>query len=196
MLAIFLDIETTGLNPRRHRALEIAFKIYDLNDWELRAAYSKSICQPNAVWEEADPASLRVNGLSQATHIGTASELEVGEEIVDLFGAVGIDRSNALFICQNPSFDRSFFCQLIDVDRQERLNWPYHWLDLASMYWATVAAHGSNQRLSKDAIAHHFGLPPENRPHRAMQGVDHLITCYREVIKFESSMRLPSGSRR
>lgn len=182
MLAIFLDIETTGLNPRRHRAVEIALKICDLETWEVHANYSRLIEQPLSVWEAADPTSLQVNGLTRANVVGGLPESEVAEEMIDLFDQLSINRSNALFICQNPSFDRSFFCQIIDVDIQEGRQWPYHWLDLASMYWAIVAAHGSDKRLSKDSIAHHFELAPEERPHRATQGVDHLIACYREVI--------------
>jgi oligoribonuclease (3'-5' exoribonuclease) len=187
MLAIFLDIETTGLNPRRHRSLEIALKVCDLESWEVRAEYSQLIEQPSSVWEAADPVSLQVNGMSQAREVEGISESQVGEEITHLFDQLQINRSNAVFICQNPSFDRSFFCQMIDVDTQEARQWPYHWLDLASMYWVTVAAHSSDKRLSKDAIACHFNLPPEQRPHRAMQGVDHLISCYREVVEVNSA---------
>ena len=38
--------------------------------------------------------------------------------------------------------------------------------------------------LSKDRIAQNNSLPKEERPHRAMQGVDHLLLCYRHVVGF------------
>jgi DNA polymerase-3 subunit epsilon/oligoribonuclease len=38
--------------------------------------------------------------------------------------------------------------------------------------------------LSKNIIAQHFGLPPEAAPHQALNGVDHLILCYKTVVGF------------
>ena len=101
-------------------------------------------------------------------------------------------RKKAVFICQNPSFDRGFFSQLIDPDTQEDLNWPYHWLDLASMYWAISMDKAKKQNcpfpwetgISKDLIASHYNLPAEDKPHRAMNGVDHLLICYEAVVGF------------
>jgi len=116
----------------------------------------------------------------------------VAEGIKASFSRNGIKRGNAVFICQNPSFDRIFFSQLIDADVQEKLLWPYHWLDLASMYWADcITKAKSGQSLlpwetgfSKDKIARALRLPPEEKPHRAMNGVDHLLLCYEAVVGF------------
>jgi oligoribonuclease len=35
--------------------------------------------------------------------------------------------------------------------------------------------------LSKNAIGKRFGIPEESQPHRAMNGVEHLIRCYQAV---------------
>lgn len=99
-------------------------------------------------------------------------------------------RGSAVFICQNPAFDRGFFNLLVDVYVQELLNWPYHWLDLASMFWANIFVKARNSgiplpdkiSLSKNDIAKYYDLPPEENPHKAMRGVDHLILCYRKVL--------------
>ena len=48
----------------------------------------------------------------------------VGDEIINLFKKHHIDRTNAVYICQNPSFDRSFFAQLVDPEIQESNLWP------------------------------------------------------------------------
>ena len=109
-----------------------------------------------------------------------------------LFDKHDIKRGEAVFICQNPSFDRIFFSQLIDVDTQEKLLWPYHWLDLASMYWAEAIrkAKGGEEKYpwmtgcSKDKIATALELPKEVKPHRAMNGVNHLLLCYESVVGF------------
>lgn len=192
MLGIFLDIETTGLNPSQHRVLEIAFKIIDLASGEVQAEYEQMIAQPDAVWAASDPQSLQINGFSIEKTRAGKSEEEVARNIVALFEQFSLKRGKAAFICQNPSFDRSFFSQLIDVYTQERLQWPYHWLDFASMFWGLyvhegkLAEGGSSNRvtLSKDQIARRFGLPPEEHPHRAMNGVNHLLLCYEKVVGF------------
>jgi len=194
MLGIFLDTETNGLNSKVHRILEIALQIVELTTGEHRDEYQTLLSVPIETWERSDQESLQINGFKW-------SEVELGktpraasQEIIDLFASHGIRRKKAVFICQNPSFDRAFFSQLIDPDTQELLSWPYHWLDLASMYWAMAMDRVKNAQgkppwetgLSKDMIASQYNLPGEPKPHRAMNGVSHLILCYQAVVGFPS----------
>ena len=39
--------------------------------------------------------------------------------------------------------------------------------------------------LSKNSIAQQFQLPIEEMPHSALNGVNHLLLCYRTVVGFE-----------
>jgi len=189
MLAIFLDQETTGLDSQRHRTIEIAFKIVDVSTGEVLAAYETIVRQPLEVWELHDPTSILVNGFQWEDLERGKPPSQVSNEIKELFIQSRIKRGKAVFICQNPSFDRAFFNHLIPVDEQERLNWPYHWLDLASMYWFVRMSSmngepfGENVSLSKDSIAKHYGLPPEAKPHKAVNGVDHLLLCYHALFQ-------------
>jgi len=192
MLGIFLDTETNGLNSQIHKILEIAYKIVDLSTGELLEEFHSLIAQPIEVFEKSDPNSLKVNGFSWAeVSKGTPSPI-VAQTIIDAFTKRGVRRKKAVFICQNPSFDRVFFSQIIDPDTQELLNWPYHWLDLASMYWAITMQQAKHHHgplpwdtgFSKDLIAKQYHLPPESSPHRAMNGVAHLLLCYRAVVGF------------
>lgn len=190
MLGIFLDIETTGLNPLRHHPINIAFKILDLTTGQFIDSYQSIIRQPHDAWDKKDPTSIEVNGFTWEEISSGKDPDNVGNEIISLFNEKGIQRGKAVFICQNPAFDRGFFNQLVDVYVQELLNWPYHWLDLASMFWATLAMKAKIEGVplpekvsfSKNDIASYHGLPPEESPHRAMGGVDHLIMCYKKVI--------------
>ena len=119
-------------------------------------------------------------------------ESEIAKEVLTLLTKWKIKRDSAVFICQNPSFDRVFFSQIIDSDTQELLRWPYHWLDLASMFWAITMDKAKKNKgplpweagFSKDLIAAHYKLPKEASPHRAMNGVDHLLLCYQAVVGF------------
>ncbi|NGX58726.1 MAG: hypothetical protein K940chlam3_01634 [Chlamydiae bacterium] len=189
MLAIFLDQETTGLDSLRHRTIDIAFKIIDVSTDEELASYESIVSQPIEVWQKHDPTSIQVNGFKWDDLQKGKDPNFVSNEVKELFIKSGIKRGKAVFICQNPSFDRAFFNHLIPVDEQERLNWPYHWLDLASMYWAVRMNHSSSSSfpeeipLSKDNIAKFYGLPPEKKPHKAMNGVDHLVLCYKALFK-------------
>ncbi len=190
MLGIFLDVETTGLDPCKHRVIEIAFQVYHLPTGVRRATFHYVVSQPKEVWELSDPVSLQVNGFTWEEVVRGVSEQEVASAIKALFAELDVQRGRAIFICQNPAFDRAFVSQLIDIYTQEELRWPYHWLDFASMYWALKMHKILDNReewpaaisLSKDVVAEEYGLPKEARPHRAMNGVEHLLTCYRHVV--------------
>lgn len=190
MLAIFLDIETTGLDPTRHAPIDIAFQVIDVNTGETKGIYNRIVKQPREVWDRHDPVSLTINGYTWERVSQGVDPQVVHDEIVDMLNKIGIVRGKAVFICQNPAFDRSFFAQLVDVYSQEGFNWPYHWLDLASMYWAMLfqknraqgIAFPETMNLSKNEIAKAYSLPPEEDPHLAMNGVKHLIQCYKAVL--------------
>lgn len=187
MLAIFLDQETMGLDATKHGLIEVAFKVVDLTSGEDIAEYQSVIRQPKSVWERRDPVSVEINGFSWDEIQQGREIVDVTREIIDLFNRISIERGKAVFICQNPAFDRAFFAQLVDVYTHEELRWPYHWLDLASMFWVLQMRNDEvvprTMNLSKDEIAKHYNLPSEERPHRAMNGVNHLILCYDAVVQ-------------
>jgi len=193
MIGVFLDTETNGLNPHKHCILELAYKIVDVENGQVKCAYESVVAQPQIQWDRSDPQSLIVNGFTWEEIRRATPIKSVAGATITAFARQGVRRENAVFICQNPSFDRAFFSQLIDPDLQESLDWPYHWLDLASMYWAL---HIQKEPLpwstgvSKDKISATYQLPPEEKPHRAMNGVNHLLKCYEAVVGFPSKMRV------
>lgn len=192
MIGIFLDTETSGLNPFKHALLELAYKIIDLLSGKELLAFESLVAQPKEVWNQADPKSLEVHELSWEQISKGRSPAALKQTIIADFARFEIDRTNAIFICQNPSFDRAFFSQLIDPDLQEQLHWPYHWLDLASMYWATQIDRFPppwETGVSKDKISKVYQIPSEEKPHRAINGVNHLILCYSAVVGFPQQIR-------
>lgn len=189
MLIIFLDTETTGLNPEKHRAIEIAFKIVDTQNNKVLSSYSTLISQPVEIWAEADPQSLQFNQLSYETNLKGKSEKVVASDIMNDFHRADLRDKSGVFLCQNPSFDRVFFNQIISVEMQENLHWPYHWLDLASTFLAyrilkdrEALRKLREENLSKDQIAKYLNLSSEEKPHRAMRGVDHLMRCFEALL--------------
>lgn len=195
MLAIFLDIESTGLDSFRHSPIDIALKVIDITTGEEKGRYQSLIRLSPEAWERRDPGSMLINGyLFEELQVGK-DILQVKEDILALFQKLNITRGLAVYICQNPGFDRGFFAQIIDVYTQEKLNWPYHWLDFASMYWALLSKKVQTEHapfpislnLSKNEIAKAYNLPAEISPHKGMNGVDHLIMCYKAVVGLEDS---------
>lgn len=195
MIGIFLDSETNGLNFQRHQVIEIAYKLVNMLNGETIAEYDSLITQPIEEWEKSDPDSLKVNGFTWDEVQKGKDQDVVADEIKQGFQAAGIERGKAVFICQNPSFDRAFFSLLINSDVQEKLNWPYHWLDLASMFWtrAMIDAKSGNSPypwetgFTKNKIATYYNLGEEDHPHRALNGVNHLIRCYELVVGYPFS---------
>ncbi|MBM3191081.1 MAG: 3'-5' exonuclease [Chlamydiae bacterium] len=188
MLGIFLDTETSGLDPKKHKILELAFKIICLTTGQTLETFSQLIAIDSSDWQQSDKTSLQINGLSWDTLQQGKPLGEVQKLVHAIFKKWQLVRGKAVFICQNPSFDRSFFSQIMDIPMQESLLIPYHWLDLASMYWGyAMAQHLTppwETGFTKDKIAARFHIPSEALPHRALHGVDHLLKCYEAMLGF------------
>lgn len=191
MLGIFLDLETTGLDSSIHCPIDLAFKILDLESGDIKVVFQSLIKQPRELWAKVDPASLEINGYSWEKIQKGKEPSVVSKEVMDILNGLQIVRGKAVFICQNPAFDRAFFTKIISVYTQEKFNWPYHWLDLASMYWTRLYDEWNQKHLpmpplinlSKNAIAAAYNIPAEEKPHTAINGVEHLIKCYRSVMR-------------
>lgn len=189
MLVIFLDTETTGLNPNKHKPIEIAYKVMDLSTNKFLLSYESYIAISRESWAEADPASIQIHQLNYEQLLTGKSSKNICAEITSDFQHLSLKEKSGVFICQNPSFDRAFLNQIVSVELQKEYNWPYHWLDLASMFWSYLHLNNdpllknfSEKMLKKDQIAEYFNLPKETTPHRAMNGVNHLIQCYQMLF--------------
>jgi oligoribonuclease len=108
MLAIFLDIETTGLDPLKHSPIDIALKVIDTSTGEIKGSYQSVIKQEEDQWNKRDPESIKINGYSWEKLLQGKDLSLVSYEVLNLFKSLGIKRGEAVFICQNPAFDRVF----------------------------------------------------------------------------------------
>jgi oligoribonuclease len=194
MIGIFLDTEANGLDPFIHNIIEIAFKIVDLGNGHEIFSYSSVVFQPKSVWEKSDPESLKINEFTYEMVLKGKEEKKIKDEIINIFNRYNLKRKFSVFICQNPTFDRIFLSKIISTKTQEELTWPYHWLDLASMSWALHISKSKDistfAGFSKDQIAESLHLPSEQKPHRAMNGVNHLLLCYKHLVGFPNEKQL------
>lgn len=188
MLGIFLDTEANGLNYEKHLPIEIAIEVINLLDGSLLETYQSLIYISPNDFERSDPESLSFTGITY-DELKEGKDFEViKNDLLNIFKKHNLIRRKSIFICQNPSFDRMFFSKIIDADLQEEKNLPYNWLDLASMHWARCVRENrpiNKIQLSKDEIANYFNIPPEEKPHRAANGVRHLVECYKKVVGFK-----------
>lgn len=187
MLGIFLDTETNGLDSSIHTPLEIAFTVIDMQNGTHKLSYHSLITINDVLWKRGDQKSLSFTKITKELIQKEGKDQKtVREDILNIFRELTLQREKAVFICQNPSFDRVFFSKIIDVKTQESMLFPYHWLDLASMYWAKqyTSMKSETFSLSKDSIGDFYQVEKEQMPHRAQQGVEHLIRCYEKVVGF------------
>ena len=123
MLGIFLDTETNGLNPFKHKVVEIAFQIRDLETGHLVDSYQTIVWQSYDEWQSSDLTSLQINGFNwEDVSLGISLQT-VSEQIHECFAKNKIKRGAADFHLPKPPFLPSFFAQIIDPDLQERLLW-------------------------------------------------------------------------
>lgn len=199
MLGLFLDIEATGLSPCRHTAIDLAMICVDLTRNIVLDRYATLIAISEEEWARRDEKSIAYNGYTwQQLQQGISSE-RAGQEVIALLRDLGFQKGRGIFICQNPAFDRTLLASLVSIEQQVKANWPYHWLDLASMYWAMKMKSWQQTglkvpdlfSLSKDDIAASFNIQKEPHPHRASNGVAHLISCYEALfsLQFDASLR-------
>ena len=193
--AIILDTETTGLDPSKAQVVEIAFKVVDIGSGACLESFQSVVALSKEEWDRADPVALTINGFTwDAVQTQGRPRNDIAVNICSLFSKLKLSPKSAFFLCQNPSFDKAFFSQICPPAVQKSCGFPYYWLDFASMNWALMAKEFVlGKRLpfripfSKDGIALSSGLPPENKPHKAMNGVDHLLLLFSKIIGFRDS---------
>jgi oligoribonuclease len=186
---IFFDIETNGLDPYLNVPLEIALICVEEN--KILFEYESVLrCSVENYILGSSPQALVTNGISW-DDVKNAKPLEkASSDIIEFFLSHEIDRNNTVFISHNASFDKGFFYQIVSETTCEELNLPYHWLDLASMYfmfyydWFRSQAYGRKKiDLSKNSLADFYELGDEENPHRALNGVKHLMLCYNKLME-------------
>jgi oligoribonuclease len=184
MIGIFLDTEANGLDFNKHSVIEISFILMELLTGKIIERYTSLVKISEEEWSRSSKTSLSFTGIKFDDLKSGKDRSEIREDILTIFKKHKISRKNSFYIGQNPSFDRVLFSSIISVSEQDSLNWPYLWLDLASMFFAKQANHENvnHLELSKDKIAKFYNLAPEEKPHRALRGVEHLIECYKAVV--------------
>lgn len=185
MSLVFLDTETTGLDPVRHQVFEVA--------WAVDDGPLKRVVLKHDLGEGADPRALRVNkyldrridecpfGLYNYGDEPAAHLMENMGDHEAALRAIRQDWSDAHLVCSNPAFDESF---LVPYLRKYGITWDapfWHHRKVALESYA-MAKFGWTQpkgmKAVRDELVDHHQLPIPEPDHTAVGDVIVLRQCF------------------
>ncbi len=165
---IIVDVETTGLNPKRHSIVSIG--AIDFSNPE------NQFYQECRIWDGAEISkeALEINGFSEK-EIKNLNKRSLEEIIKDFLKWVSKINERTL-AGENPAFDLNFLkasCERYNI------TWSlgYRTIDLHSLCYIHYLRRGlippekdKKSNLNLDTILKYVGLPAEPKPHNALTG--------------------------
>ena len=143
---VFLDVETTGLDPKVHEIVEISVVALDghvLLDTKVKPVNI----------EVASPRALEVNGYNEADWAGAPTFDEVKDDVMAAL-------KHKIIVAQNPTFDRGFVIEALDrcgVEKAYR-KVRRHVIDTTTLAWEHLVPCGLD-RLNLEAICEFLEVP-------------------------------------
>jgi len=174
------DLETTGIDPRRHEIIEMGLLVVDQNSLGVMESLDLKV-RPEHL-KTASPNALLLNGYNEDDWIDAVS---LSRAMTEYSRRV----KGAIFCSHNVTFDWSFMEEAFRTTGVTA-TLDYHRLDLFTMGWMLLKGQGlSDFNLNK--LAKNLGIGEEPMPHRAINGAR---TAY-EVLKRLSSMQKANALR-
>lgn len=167
------DVETTGLDPRKHEIVEIACLIFDAATCEILDQLEMKV-MPMRIGD-ADPIALKVNGYKADEWIGART-------LKDAMLEYGSRTAGCAFMAYNVGFDWGFMQQAF-LDAGVVHGLQRYKLDLLTMAWAKLYPMPKTFPYSMKSACEALHIPPEPAVHRAMNGVRAEYEIYRKVKK-------------
>jgi DNA polymerase-3 subunit epsilon len=169
---VFIDTETTGLDPLKHELLELAAIRTTPDGREVTATYH-ALIRPTRI-ETADTAALSVNGYTPEKWSGAVDcETALGE-LAKLV-------TDAVVVGHNVSFDLGFINEAARA-YSTTIPWYKYKIDTASLAWP-LAVKGLIKTQSLQNVEGFFGMTRDER-HRALGDADACRRVYLELCEF------------
>lgn len=162
---VFVDLETTGLDPGKHEVIEIAAIETSLDGRIVFRTYHRRII-PQFL-DRADPEALAINGYSASEW---ADAVPRSKAIADL----NVILRGAVLVGHNVSFDEGFLTALMP-----RV-WHHHKVDTVSLIWPRYMADKSLTSLSLNAVCKYLGVGKPN--HRALADAEACRQVYALIM--------------
>lgn len=188
---VYLDTETTGLDPFRHEIIEIAFVVEEVPEdpntvGKILQKWSRKI-RPLHI-RAAEPYALKVNGYTPEAWEGALTFSDLAEDI-----AVFLASASAL-VGHNPKFDTGF---LEAAFAREGINirMPYHQIDTVTMAYAAWQFNGTGPGLSLDKIRDFLGIEKDGAHSALKDALDCRAVLYaaRRSLRGENADSLFQG---
>ena len=161
------DIETTGLDVRRHEIIEIGLVVVHQKTFEITDTLDVKVIPTHI--ETASPDSSIVAGY-RPDHWTGAIALE------NAMAQYAAKTRGMIFTAHNVSFDWQFIEEAFRLTKfVHKLD--YHQVDIPSVAWTLLKGLRPKMRLS--ALCDYFGIEREPSPHRGINGA---MKAY-EVLK-------------
>jgi DNA polymerase-3 subunit epsilon len=161
---LYLDTETTGLDPDRHEIIELAIVVEEVPEdptavGKITQKWCEKICPMHI--RAAEPTALEVNGYTPFKWEGALPFAVFADEIAQLI------TSASCIVGHNPFFDVNF---LKAAFRREGLEvrFPYHLIDTVTMGYVTWNWTGTGPGLKLDKLRAFTGIPTHDF-HSALQ---------------------------
>lgn len=193
MKLIFLDTETSGLDPRRHEIWELFWKEYELED-ELEDSQLQYIetkhFQMDILFTEADLIALNIGGFFEPGRrkFGFNSTCTIdgnsytGTTKADIARYIQHRWHNAVLVGANPAFDQSFLTPF--MHQQGYLpTWGYHLCDIRALVNGYLAGQYQYEDQPHDHPFQADFLPPwKGKRERTCEllGLDPLNPLFKE----------------
>ncbi|MBI2670437.1 3'-5' exonuclease [Candidatus Woesearchaeota archaeon] len=184
---IIVDVETTGLDPKKHSIVSIG--AIDFYNTENQFYEECRIFDGAEISQEA----LAINGFTEE-QIKDHNKRPLREVVKYFF--IWTARFNHKTIAgQNPAFDRDF---LRATAERYNLFWPLHYrtVDLHSLCYAHYLKRGlfppikdGTNILSPNQIYAYVGMPEENLPHNGLFGAKMEAEAFSRLIHGKNLLR-------
>lgn len=172
---LWIDTETTGLDPVKGEIIEIAIVTESVSpdgggtiieSWATKIA-------PERI-EDADPKALQVNGYTPEAWAGAPTFAEVAPEIARRLA------SGSIVCGHNVGFDGGFIVAAFSrLGSEVRI--PYHRLDTVTLAYAAWNGTGTGPGLSLDKLRRHLGISL-NGAHSALKDALDARAVYYEAL--------------
>lgn len=178
---LFLDIETTGLDPCKHGMISCgAWTINGCSFW------ADNFLREGA---EIDERALVVNGedeeeLLSRSPLSYRSEMQSLNELIKFAS----DFNCLVIVGKNPRFDYGFLLEIWKRHNMLARDFPFshrvvNWGDMAIPYLLMQGHIVPEKGFSSDQISELLGIEPESKPHTAINGALHNRTCFLKILE-------------
>jgi DNA polymerase III epsilon subunit-like protein len=168
---LWIDTETTGLDPHKHEIIEVAVVtevVLTDGSGSVVRGWSAKIA-PERI-EAADPKALQVNGYTPEAWAGAPTFSEIADELAELLA------SGSVVCGHNVGFDVAFIeAAFARIGRKVRI--PYHKLDTVSLAYAAWNGSGTGPGLSLDKLRMHLGMSLDGA-HSALKDAEDARAVY------------------